>query len=84
MVKLLPAFLLLAGFYFNDARFIIDYYNVTNNAQANNLTFRMDSGNQRGSNFSYEIDLWNKLDVSTENGEHHQQMCQNFKFPHFP
>ena len=50
-------------------RFIITYYNYTNNKKANNVTFKMEIGNRRSLNFSYEIDIMNYQVMLTESGK---------------
>jgi hypothetical protein len=61
--------LTLCLFHLINARFIIYHYNTTYNAVANEFAFKMDTGNRRGLNFSYEIDVWNKVEMISESSE---------------
>jgi hypothetical protein len=49
-----------------DCRFVIYHYNYTNNPKACDFSFKMDVGNRRGMNFSYEFNLMNRVDILTE------------------
>jgi hypothetical protein len=63
MLKLL----VILGLPLVDGRFYILHYNYTNNPLVNNSTFKMELQNGGSKNFSYELDVWNKVDVITEN-----------------
>jgi hypothetical protein len=49
-----------------DCRFEIYHYNYTNNPKACDFSFKMDVGNRRGMNFSYEFNQTSLVDTLVE------------------
>lgn len=50
-------------------KIVLDRYSYNFNSQAVNMTFKMNSTNQSNTDFSYDIDVYHKVDLITENSK---------------